>query len=188
MAVPWCHWCPHALLSLAPLFSAWYSYSRSPGIWRRATPASLTLAEFQKGEGKRGPCQLRLLGRTFSEAHFLIPVYILLTTTSTRGAGKLSRVFGLVDFVFTLGTLLTTAISRSFDWEGMGTWLPGRQSVVSVAMTYLLKILRSLDSETQWHLLWCSICKTGPCDLIYLLLVTHLFRFICHSIPWVDAK
>lgn len=103
-------------------------------------------------ERQKKSLPVRLLGRTFSEAHFLIPIYISLTTTSTREAGKVSRV--LVWFILILPWVRCfLQHSRSFDWEGVATRRPSRQLVVSVTVIYLFKILRSLDSETWQHLL-----------------------------------
>ena len=53
----------------------------------------------ERGRQKKS-LPVRLLGRTFSGACFLIPIYISLTATSTREAGKVSRV--LVWFVLIL--------------------------------------------------------------------------------------
>ena len=106
----------------------------------------------ERGRQKKS-LPVRLLGRTFSGAYFLIPIYISLTATSTREAGKVSRV--LVWFILILHWGRCFLQSRSFDREGVAAWKSSRQLVVSVTVTYLFKILRSLDSETWQHLLWC---------------------------------
>ena len=51
----------------------------------------------ERGRQKKS-LPVRLLGRTFSEAHFLIPVYISLTTASTREAGKVGKLNFSSDF------------------------------------------------------------------------------------------
>lgn len=105
----------------------------------------------ERGRQKKS-LPVRLLGR-ISAVRFLIPIYIPLTATSTREAGKVSRV--LVWFILTLHWVrCLLQQSRSFDWEGVAAWRSSRQLVVSVTVTYLFKILRSLDSETWQRLLW----------------------------------